>query len=67
MVTLARTLDTVLEEVGSELGALLLVAVGIGAISVGVSLRRSLELLNRSSRLAGHGRSVHVPGIGWLP
>jgi hypothetical protein len=66
LVTLARTLDTVLEEVGSKLGALLLVAVGIGAISVGISLGRSLELLDRSSRLVRHGRSVHVPGIGWL-
>lgn len=60
LVALACSLDTVLKKVGSELRALLLVAIGIGTISVRVSLRCSLELVHWGGSLSGHGRSVHI-------
>jgi len=60
LVALACTLDTVLEEVGSKLRALLLVAIGIGSISIRVSLRCSLKFLAGGGGLGRHGRGVHI-------
>lgn len=61
MVALSCSFDAVLEEVGSQLGALLLVAVGVGAVSVGVAIRSLLEL-NDGCRGLGWGQhwDVHV-------
>lgn len=63
MISLTGPFHAVFEEVGGQLRALLLVAVGIRAVSVGVPLRCGLELRPRGSVLGGQRRSIHVISI----
>lgn len=66
LITLPGTLDAVLEEISGQLRAFLLVAVGTGAVPVGVALGGLLELGNWSSGLVGHGWSIHVVVVARL-
>lgn len=67
LVAFSSPLDAVLEEVGSQLRALLLVIVHIGAVLVGVPLRGVFELGVRGfgSGLARQGR-IQVAIVGCL-
>lgn len=63
MISLTGPFHAVFEEVGGQLRALLLVAVGIRAVPVGVPLRCRLELGSRGGVLGGQRRSIHVISI----
>lgn len=65
LVALPGAFDAILEEIRGQLGALLLVVVGIGAISIRVPLRRSLKLGSEGlgTGLARHGR-IQVAVVG---
>lgn len=64
LIAFSCPLNAVLEEVGSELGALLLVIVRIGAELVRVALGSSLELWRGGPLLARHGRiQVSIAGL----
>lgn len=65
LVAFPGPLNAVLEEVRGQLGALLLVVVGIGAISIRIPLGSGLEFGSKGLRagLARHGR-IQVAVIG---
>jgi hypothetical protein len=60
LITLSSTLHTVLEEIGGQVGAFLLVAVGTGSKFVRVALRRRLEGLDWNSGPSGHWGGIHI-------
>lgn len=60
LVAFSSSLHAVLEEIGGEVGAFLLVAVGTRSKLVGVALRCGLKGLDWNSGPSGHGRGIHI-------